>query len=174
MHFGDAILTAHETTDDSLELGNQLCFSVYSTAHAFTRLYTSLLKSLDVTYTQYLVLLVLWEEDGPTVKALGDRLSLDSGTLTPLLRRLEEAGYVRRVRAERDQRCMHVYLTDHGRAVRPEVHDVRRSVFEATGLTFDALKEGTSRNVARWIPPPSAANARPVSARPSAPLAYRR
>lgn len=141
MHFGDAILTVHETTDDSLELGNQLCFSVYSTAHAFTRLYTSLLKSLDVTYTQYLVLLVLWEEDGPTVKALGDRLSLDSGTLTPLLRRLEEAGYVRRVRAERDQRCMHVYLTDHGRAVRPDVHDVRRSVFEATGLSFEELKD---------------------------------
>jgi len=140
-HLGGAVLTEHETTDNSLELGNQLCFSVYSTAHAFTRLYTSLLKSLDVTYTQYLVLLVLWEEDGPTVKALGERLSLDSGTLTPLLRRLEEAGYVHRVRAERDQRCMHVYLTEHGRGVRPDVHDVRRCVFEATGLNFDELKD---------------------------------
>lgn len=127
--------------DDSLALSNQLCFSVYSTAHAFTRLYSTLLKSLDVTYTQYLVLLVLWEEDGPTVKALGDRLSLDSGTLTPLLRRLEEAGYVRRERDRRDQRRMHVHLTELGHRVRPDVQAVRRAVFEATGLSHGELKD---------------------------------
>jgi DNA-binding MarR family transcriptional regulator len=130
-----------DTADDSLALGNQLCFSVYSTAHAFTRLYSTLLKSLDVTYTQYLVLLVLWEEDGPTVKSLGDRLSLDSGTLTPLLRRLEQAGYVRRERDGRDQRRMNVYLTDLGRRVRPDVQAVRRAVFEATGLSQGELKD---------------------------------
>lgn len=134
-------MTNDDAVEDPLALSNQLCFSVYSTAHAFTRLYSTLLKSLDVTYTQYLVLLVLWEREGPSVKELGDRLSLDSGTLTPLLRRLEEAGYVRRERGRRDQRRMHVFLTDPGRGVRPDVQAVRRAVFEATGLSHAELKD---------------------------------
>ncbi len=138
-------MTQHDAGDDALALGNQLCFSVYSTAHAFTRLYSSLLKSLDVTYTQYLVLLVLWEQDGPSVRELGDRLSLDSGTLTPLLRRLEEAGYVQRERDDRDQRRLHVHLTDLGRRVRPDIQAVRRAVVEATGLSHAELEDLQAR-----------------------------
>ena len=125
---------------DPLALNNQLCFSVYSTAHAFTRLYTELLGRLDVTYTQYLVLLVLWEREGLTVREIGERLTLDSGTLTPLLRRLEQAGYVRRERSSVDQRRVHVYLTEQGRAARPDIEQVRRRVFAATGRTEAELR----------------------------------
>ena len=126
--------------DASLELSNQLCFSVYSTAHAFTRLYSNLLKPLDVTYTQYIVLLALWEEDGLTVRALGDRLGLDSGTLTPLLRRLEAAGHVLRRRDRRDQRRVHIHLTDQGRAARPDAQAVRSAVSRATGFSPTELR----------------------------------
>lgn len=125
---------------DPLALSNQLCFSVYSTAHAFTRLYSELLRALDVTYTQYLVLLVLWEQEGLTVREIGERLTLDSGTLTPLLRRLEQAGYVHRERSLEDRRCVHVYLTARGHDARPDVEEARRIVFDATGLSPAELR----------------------------------
>src|SRR5687768_4093624 len=83
-------------SDEMLKLDNQLCFAVYSASLAMTRLYKPLLEKLQLTYPQYLVMLALWEQDGPTVSALGERLSLDSGTLTPLLKRLEANGYVSR------------------------------------------------------------------------------
>src|SRR5438477_3559214 len=89
-------------TDQPLLLGNQLCFAVYSTAHAFNRVYKPLLDSLGLTYPQYLVMLVLWERDGVPVKEIGDRLFLDSGTLTPLLKRLEAAGLIKRRRSKQD------------------------------------------------------------------------
>lgn len=162
-------MASQDHASDPLALGNQLCFSVYSTAHAFTRLYGGLLRSLDVTYTQYLVLLVLWERDGLSVKEIGERLTLDSGTLTPLLRRLEQAGYVHRERDTADQRRVHVHLTAKGRDARPEVERVRRIVFEATGLTHQELKtlqahleqlrgalEGATDNGADAGPPASA------------------
>src|SRR3979411_1020092 len=91
-------------TDLPLLLGNQLCFAIYSTAHAFNRVYKPLLKRLGLTYPQYLVMLVLWEHDGLPVRDIGERLFLDSGTLTPLLKRLEAAELVKRTRSTEDER----------------------------------------------------------------------
>ena len=88
----------------ALLLGNQLCFAVYSTAHAFNRVYKPLLDRLGLTYPQYLVMMVLWEGDDVPVKEIGDRLLLDSGTLTPLLKRLEAAGLIKRTRSRHDER----------------------------------------------------------------------
>ena len=99
-----------------LMLGNQLCFAVYSTAHAFNRVYKPLLDRLRLTYPQYLVMLVLWEQDGLAVKEVGERLFLDSGTLTPLLKRLEAAHLVKRTRGSEDERQVLIALTPQGRA----------------------------------------------------------
>src|SRR5213595_3505029 len=100
--------------DLPLRLDNQLCFAVYSTAHAFNRVYKPLLDSLGLTYPQYLVMLVLWERDGVPVKEIGDRLFLDSGTLTPLLKRLEAAGLIKRRRSKQDERQVLTALTAEG------------------------------------------------------------
>ena len=101
----------------SLPLRKQLCFAVYSTSHAFTRAYRILLEPLGLTYPQYLVLLVLWERDGMRVKEIGAQLYLDSGTLTPLLKRLEALGYVRRLRDPTDERQVTIQLTPAGIAL---------------------------------------------------------
>lgn len=106
------------TTDDMLLLDNQLCFAVYSASLAMTRLYKPMLEKLQLTYPQYLVMLALWEDDGPMVSELGNRLSLDSGTLTPLLKRLEASGYVTRVRDVADERRVHIMLTSAGRKLK--------------------------------------------------------
>src|SRR5947207_7382621 len=90
---------ARRHTLDPLLLGNQICFAVYSTAHAFNRVYKPLLDKLGLTYPQYLVMMVLWERDGVPVKGIGEKLFLDSGTLTPLLKRLEAAELVKRTRS---------------------------------------------------------------------------
>ena len=100
------------TTDAMLRLDNQLCFALYSTSLAMTRLYKPLLDALGITYPQYLVLLVLWERDGLSVSELGHRLFLDSGTLTPLLKRMQAAGLVTRQRALDDERRVHIALTE--------------------------------------------------------------
>ncbi len=96
-------------------MDNQICFAIYSTAHAFNRVYKPLLDRLGLTYPQYLVMLVLWERDGVPVKDIGERLFLDSGTLTPLLKRLEAAGLVKRTRSTEDERQVLVALTPKGR-----------------------------------------------------------
>lgn len=98
----------------SLKLEDQLCFSIYAAQHAFTRFYRPLLEPLGLTYPQYLVLLALWEEDGLPLKSIGARLGLDSGTLTPLLKRMEEAGLVARARDAGDERQVLVRLTTKG------------------------------------------------------------
>src|ERR1700759_5472942 len=90
--------------DQLLRLDNQICFAVYSASHAFNRVYKPLLDRLGLTYPQYLVMLVLWERDGVAVKEIGERLHLDSGTLTPLLKRLEQAGLIKRTRSTEDER----------------------------------------------------------------------
>src|ERR1700746_2946136 len=97
-----------------LMLGNQLCFAIYSTTHAFNRVYKPLLDRLGLTYPQYLVMLVLWEQDGVTVKEIGDRLFLDSGTLTPLLKRLEATQLLRRCRSTQDERKVLISLSPQG------------------------------------------------------------
>ena len=114
----------HPTAVDPLRLDAQLCFAVYSAAHAYNRLYRPLLDRLRLTYPQYLVMLVLWEIDGPTVKTLGKRLLLDSGTLTPLLKRLEAAGLLVRERSAIDERQVLIRLTDAGRALKLEAASV--------------------------------------------------
>src|SRR6202167_1701145 len=102
-------------SDLTLLLDNQLCFAVYSTAHVFNRVYKPLLDRLGLTYPQYLVMLVLWERDDVPVKEIGERLYLDSGTLTPLLKRLEAADLIRRTRSTQDERQVLIALTAKGR-----------------------------------------------------------
>src|SRR3989442_6319317 len=125
--------------DLPLRLDNQLCFAVYSTAHAFNRVYKPLLDALDLTYPQYLVMLALWEQDGVTVKDIGARLQLDSGTLTPLLKRLEPAGLVRRARDAADERQVRIGLTAQGRALREKATSVPRGILAAAGRSADEL-----------------------------------
>ena len=106
------------TAPDPLHLDQQLCFALYAASRAMTRAYGPLLEPLGLTYPQYLVMLVLWEEDGVSVKQLGERLMLDSATLTPLLKRLAEQGVLSRRRDEADERVVRIELTDAGRALR--------------------------------------------------------
>ena len=119
-------LPALPTSAQSLDA--QLCFAVYAAAHAFGRAYRSLLATHDLTYPQYLVLLVLWETDGITVSEIGRRLRLDSGTLTPVLKRLEVAGFLARKRRRSDEREVEIALTPRGQGLRAEAAAVRESV----------------------------------------------
>jgi MarR family transcriptional regulator, organic hydroperoxide resistance regulator len=118
----------------SLHLEDQVCFALYSAARAAQQAYRPLLDELGLTYPQYLVLLVLWEQDGLTVTALGERLHLDSGTLSPLLRRLEAHGFIVRERADVDSRRVIVSLTPAGDALRERAADVQRCLLEAVTL----------------------------------------
>lgn len=121
--------------ENALLLCNQLCFAVYSTAHAFNRLYKVHLDAIGLTYPQYLVMLTLWEGDNLTVKDLGERLDLDSGTLTPLLKRLETAGLVRRARDPRDERLVRLSLTDPGTALREKAQAIPQAIAAAAGCS---------------------------------------
>lgn len=121
-----------------LALGQQLCFAVYSAAHAFNRTYKPLLEPHGLTYPQYLVLLALWQQDGLTVKALGEALDLDSGTLSPLLKRLEAAGYVSRNRAKADERQVIVELTARGNALKAEGFPILAAISKATGCSRES------------------------------------
>jgi len=109
---------------DPQHLDEQLCFALYSASRALTRAYAPLLEPLGLTYPQYLVLLVLWERDGVPVNQLGERLALDSGTLTPLLKRLAAQGLVERRRGEDDERVVRIHLTAAGRALRSKARKV--------------------------------------------------
>lgn len=128
-----------------LSLASQLCFAVYSTAHAFNRVYKPLLDPLGLTYPQYLVMLILWEHDDQSVKALGDRLFLDSGTLTPLLKRLEAAGLVRRTRDRTDERQVRIALTDAGAALRAKAKSVPAAIACASGLGAEDVEQTRDR-----------------------------
>lgn len=127
------------TADQALRLDNQLCFALYSASLAMTKLYKPLLERLGLTYPQYLVMLVLWENDGPTVSALGERLCLDSGTLTPLLKRLETAGLLSRQRADDDQRRVLVRLSAAGRKLKARAASVPSCVAQATECSLPEL-----------------------------------
>lgn len=135
-------------TDDStptgpggmLALDAQLCFAVYSAAHALNRTYKPLLDPYGLTYPQYIALMTLWQEDGRTVKALGAKLGLDSGTLSPVLKRLEAAGYIHRTRDKSDERQVLVTLTDKGRAMEREALAIRMAIGKATGCSLEALQ----------------------------------
>lgn len=106
------------STEQALALDNQLCFALYVCSKEIIRRYKPLLDPLHLTYTGYITMLALWEREGMTVKALGERLTLDSGTLTPLLKKLETLSYLRRVRSSDDERSVIVKLTEEGRALR--------------------------------------------------------
>ncbi len=122
-----------------LRLEQQLCFAVYSAAHAFTRFYKPLLAQLGVTYPQYLVLLTLWETDGLSVSAIGDRLLLDSGTLTPVLKRLEASGLVSRARAKADERQVLVSLTEKGRGLKKVAEGFPAQILDASECSAGEL-----------------------------------
>jgi DNA-binding MarR family transcriptional regulator len=122
---------------DSLHLDEQLCFALYHASREMTRTYAPLLGPLGLTYPQYLVLLVLWERDGLPVKALGERLALDSGTLTPLLKRLEQQGLVERRRGEDDERIVRIHLTPDGRALRAKARKIPVELACRAGYDLD-------------------------------------
>lgn len=122
-----------------LQLDHQLCFSLYSAQLAMTKVYRKLLAELELTYPQYLVMLVLWEGDGVTVSQIGERLFLDSATLTPLLKRLEAAGLVQRQRSTEDERQVVVSLSPEGRALKRKAGVVPEAIFCATGCELDEL-----------------------------------
>ena len=127
------------SADFPLRLDNQICFAVYSTAHAFNRVYKPLLDKLGLTYPQYLVMLVLWERDGVPVKDIGERLFLDSGTLTPLLKRMEAAGLIRRTRSSRDERQVIVALTAQGEALKEKARGLPPSILAASQCSVAEL-----------------------------------
>ncbi|WP_312131854.1 MarR family winged helix-turn-helix transcriptional regulator [Diaphorobacter nitroreducens] len=127
--------TATPPSPPELLLDNQLCFALYSASLAMTKLYKPLLDTLGLTYPQYLVMLALWERDGLTVSELGERLFLDSGTLTPLLKRLEAAGLVVRLRDVQDERRVRITLTGQGRALRDGAQPIPHCVLARTQCT---------------------------------------
>src|SRR4030081_1718354 len=125
--------------DWPLQLDNQLCFAVYSTAHAFNRVYKPLLDRLRLTYPQYLFMLVLWERDGVPVKDIGERLFLDSGTLTPLLKRMEAANLIKRTRSTEDERQVLIALTPQGQALKEKARAVPQSILAASACSVGEL-----------------------------------
>ncbi|MFJ9186360.1 MULTISPECIES: MarR family winged helix-turn-helix transcriptional regulator [unclassified Streptomyces] len=122
-----------------LRLDHQVCFSLHAASRAFGGFYRQALKDLGLTYSQYLVMLVLWEQGPQPVKAIGERLHLDSGTLSPLLKRLETAGLVRRERSREDERSVVIDLTDEGARLRDRALSVPRGVLAATGLSLEEV-----------------------------------
>ena len=128
-----------------LQLDRQLCFALYSSSLAMTKLYKPLLAPLGLTYPQYLIMLVLWEADGLSVSQLGERLSLDSGTLTPLLKRLELLGHIERRRATDDERRVDLFLTPAGRKLRAQALDIPEQLACASACELDELVTLTQR-----------------------------
>lgn len=124
-----------------LELGEFLCFSIYAASHAFNRVYQPLLRDLNLTYPQFLALVLLWEQDGRTVGELGQKLFLQSNTLTPMLKRLETLNYVKRRRDSSDERQVRIKLTEAGRKLQLQASDLVRSIRSATGLQEKQVEE---------------------------------
>lgn len=125
---------------DDLKLENFICFAMYTANHAMNRVYKPLLDELGLTYPQYLVMVALWEEDGQTVGGIGDKLFLESSTLTPLLKRLEAADLIRRERSKEDERVVVIRLSDEGKALKTKAATVPNCIVDATGSEFDQLK----------------------------------
>lgn len=131
--------------DDWLRLDQQICFNLNAASRAFNGVYRVVLKDLGLTYPQYLVMLVLWEHGTLPVKKLGEHLRLDSGTLSPLLKRLEAAGLVRRERSARDERSVEVRPTGEGTALRQRALEVPRRIVAATGFDIDEIRDLSTR-----------------------------
>lgn len=135
------------TEDNLLALDKQLCFRIYSLNKTMTKLYAPLLKSIGLTYPQYLVMLVLWEANncGVPVKHLTERLDLDTGTLSPLLKRMEQAELVSRVRSQSDERSVTIALTQKGKALKEEAACIPERLFHQTGMSFAELSDIQSK-----------------------------
>ncbi|WP_129260154.1 MarR family transcriptional regulator [Streptomyces sp. M3] len=131
-----------------LKLDHQVCFSLQAASRAFGGVYREALKDLGLTYPQYLAMMVLWEHGPLPVKTIGERLHLDSGTLSPLLKRLETAGLVRRERSPEDERSVTVHLTDAGAGLRERALPVPRAILEATGMSVEEVLD-LQRTLAR-------------------------
>ncbi|HUN97693.1 MAG TPA: MarR family transcriptional regulator [Bradyrhizobium sp.] len=129
----------HIAADQPLRLDNQICFAIYSASHAFNRVYKPLLDELGLTYPQYLVMLVLWERDGVPLKDIGEQLFLDSGTLTPLLKRLEAAQLIKRSRSTEDERQVLIALTPRGQALKEKARAVPQSILAASACSVAEL-----------------------------------
>jgi DNA-binding MarR family transcriptional regulator len=129
--------------DQALKLDNQLCFALYSASLAMSKVYKPHLDALGLTYPQYLVMLVLWEQDGLTVSEIGERLTLDSGTLTPLLKRLEGAGYLSRLRDVADERRVLIQLTAAGRKLKAKAAPIPACMLEAAQCSLAELGQLT-------------------------------
>ncbi len=130
-----------ETNADNLKLEDHLCFSLYACSRAILRLYRPYLDELQLTYPQYLVLVTLWVKQKSTIKELGEVLSLDTGTLTPLLKRMEAAGLVERHRDKKDERIMNIHITNAGQALQEKAACVPQSLLEASGKGQEELNE---------------------------------
>jgi len=153
----DNITTSHENECDPMDhlaLENQVCFALYSATNSMVRAYRPFLETLNLTYPQYLVMLVLWSNNGINVKNLGEKLHLDSGTLTPLLKRLETKGIIVRKRNKIDERSRDMFLTKAGQALKQQAAKIPEKVFCKTGLSKEqasALKlicEQTTKTLA--------------------------
>jgi MarR family transcriptional regulator, organic hydroperoxide resistance regulator len=127
-------------TPDHLLLDQQLCFALYAASRSVTGLYRPLLEPLGLTYPQYLVMLVLWEQDGLTVRELGQRLQLDSGTLTPLLKRMQTAGLVNRQRRVEDEREVDIRLTEAGLALREPASEIPGCMAQCLNVSMDQMQ----------------------------------
>ncbi len=126
---------------ESLRLKNQICFPLYSASNAIIRAYRPYLAEIDLTYLQYIVLMVLWEESSLNVKQLGQRLNLDSGTLTPLLKRLESKGMVARKRSQSDERARIISITNAGKALQQRAETIPEKLLCKVGLNKDQLQQ---------------------------------
>lgn len=125
------------SNDEKLRLDNQLCFAVYACSKEITKIYKPYLEELGLTYTQYVTLLVLWENDDITVKELGRKLYLDSGTLTPLLKKLEGMNFVERIRDKKDERNVIIKLTEEGKKLKKKASEIPDKVFCHTRLSLE-------------------------------------
>jgi DNA-binding MarR family transcriptional regulator len=137
-----------EMLENDLRLDKQLCFALYGAAHAFTRAYKPLLSPLGLTYPQYVVMMALWEEDDLSVKALGEKVGLDSGTLSPLLKRLEQMHYVSRRRDAADERVVFITLTADGRALKGRALQIFSTIGNLTGCDIaeiESLRDSLKR-----------------------------
>ncbi|MDO4804171.1 MAG: MarR family transcriptional regulator [Lachnospiraceae bacterium] len=125
---------------EALKLDKQICFPLYACSRNVVNLYTLFFKPIGLTYTQYIVLLVLWEKDGISVGELGKKLYLDNGTLTPLLKKMQEKGYLIRQRSHDDERIVLVSLTEEGSKLRDKVEDIPARINDSLSLTSEEME----------------------------------
>ncbi|MCR5111413.1 MAG: MarR family transcriptional regulator [Ruminococcus sp.] len=126
---------------EAMKLENQLCFPLYAAARAVTGAYTPYLRQLDLTYTQYIVLLVLWEKDGVTVGEICRKLMLDSGTLSPVLKKMQKQGYLEKQHSKDDERAVLIHLTDDGKALQEKAKDIPLQVGKCVGFPSEKAKQ---------------------------------